>query len=110
MISIDHNVLRHFLTSIGIDEDAVDFLLQCLKTWTSTTWSTGPQNIYHEHGIPQGPLSSGMLSEAVLLHLDEAGEQGTKTIYLRYVDDIKIFAKTEDELRRKLIKLGPVIN
>jgi hypothetical protein len=27
------------------------------------------------------------------------------TIYLRYVDDIKIFAKTEDELRRKLIKL-----
>jgi hypothetical protein len=46
-----------------------------------------------------------MLSEAVLLHLDEAGEQGTRTIYLRYVDDIKIFAKTEDELRRKLIKL-----
>jgi hypothetical protein len=46
-----------------------------------------------------------MLSEAVLLHLDEAGEQGAKTVYLRYVDDIKILAKTEDELRRKLIKL-----
>jgi len=46
-----------------------------------------------------------MLSEAVLLHLDEAGEQGSKTVYLRYVDDIKILAKTEDELRRKLIKL-----
>lgn len=51
------------------------------------------------------PKPSGMLSEAVLTHLDEAGEQGTKTIYLRYVDDIKILAKTEDELRRKLIKL-----
>ena len=50
--TIDHNVLRHFLMSIGIDEDAIDFLLQCLKTWTSTTWSNGPQNIYHEHGIP----------------------------------------------------------
>lgn len=103
--SIDHNVLRHFLKSIATDEDTIDFLLQCLKTWTSTTWSNGPTNIYHEHGIPQGPLSSGMLSEAVLFHLDEAGEQGSKTIYLRYVDDIKILAKTEDELRRKLIKL-----
>jgi hypothetical protein len=46
-----------------------------------------------------------MLSEAVLLHLDEAGEQGSRTIYLRYVDDIKILARTEDELRPKLIKL-----
>jgi hypothetical protein len=103
--SIDHHVLRHFLKTIQIDEDTIEFLLQCLKTWTSSTWSNGPQNIYHEHGIPQGPLASGMLSEAVLQHIDEAGEQGKRTIYLRYVDDIKILAKNEGELRRKLIKL-----
>jgi retron-type reverse transcriptase len=103
--SIDHHVLRHFLKQSGVDEDTIDFLLQCLKVWTSTTWSTGPQNIYHEHGIPQGPLASGMLSEAVLQHIDRAGEQGRRTIYLRYVDDIKILAKREEELRRKLIKL-----
>lgn len=103
--SIDHYVLSHFLKEIGIDEDTVEFLLECLKVWTSSTWSTGPQNIYHEHGIPQGPLASGMLSEVVLQHLDRAGEQGRSTIYLRYVDDIKILAKSEDELRRKLIKL-----
>jgi Reverse transcriptase (RNA-dependent DNA polymerase) len=103
--SIDHKVLRHFLKELGIDEDTIDSLLDCLRVWTSTTWSTGPENIYHGHGIPQGPLASGMLSEAVLLHLDKAGEQGTKTVYLRYVDDIKILAKTEDDLRRKLIKL-----
>jgi hypothetical protein len=103
--SIDHNVLRHFLTDIGIDEDLIEFILESLRKWTSSTWSNGPQNIYHGHGIPQGPLSSGMLSEAVLQHLDEAGEQGGRTIYLRYVDDIKILARTEDELRRKLIKL-----
>jgi hypothetical protein len=103
--SIDHKVLRHFLKELGIDEDTIDSLLDYLRTWTSSTWSTGPQNIYHGHGIPQGPLASGMLSEAVLLHIDQAGEQGKKTIYLRYVDDIKILAKTEDDLRRKLIKL-----
>ena len=101
---IDHHVLSHFLKEIGVDEDTIGFLLDCLKVWTSSTWSNGPQNIYHEHGIPQGP-PSGMLSEAVLKHIDDAGEQGRKTIYLRYVDDIKILAKNEDELRRKLIKL-----
>ena len=47
-----------------------------------------------------------MLSEAVLQHLDIAGEQGRpRSIYLRYVDDIKILAKTERDLRAKLIKL-----
>jgi len=50
-------------------------------------------------------MSSGMLSEAVLLHLDEAGEKGSNTVYIRYVDDVKILAKSEDVLRRKLIKL-----
>ena len=103
--SIDHHVLRHFLTTLGIDGDSVDFLLDCLKVWTSSTWSNGKENIYHEHGIPQGPLASGMLSEAVLQHIDAAGERGRKTVYLRYVDDIKILAKSEDELRRKLIGL-----
>ncbi len=103
--SIDHHVLRHHLKETGVDEDAIDFLLECLKVWTSSTWSNGVQNIYHGHGIPQGPLASGMLSEAVLQHLDDAGEQGRKTIYLRYVDDIKILAKNEKELRRKLIEL-----
>ena len=104
--SIDHHVLVHFLKQLAIDEETIELLMLCLRKWTSTTWSTGPQNIYHQHGIPQGPLASGMLSEAVLQHLDSAGEQGgRRSIYLRYVDDIKILAKTEKELRAKLIKL-----
>ncbi|NIZ63490.1 hypothetical protein DL239_21265 [Sedimentitalea sp. CY04] len=104
--SIDHHVLVHFLRELKIEEDTIEYLRQLLKKWTSATWSNGPANIYHEHGIPQGPLPSGMLSEAVLQHLDQAGEQGgRRTIYLRYVDDIKILAKTEKDLRAKLIEL-----
>ena len=103
--SIDHHVLVHFLKELKIDEDTIEYLMRCLRKWTSATWSNGPVNIYHEHGIPQGPLASGMLSEAVLQHLDKAGEQGRRTIYLRYVDDIKILAKTELDLRAKLVKL-----
>jgi hypothetical protein len=103
--SIDHHVLSHFLKEVGLNEDAVALLMRCLKQWTSSTWSVGPTTIYHGHGIPQGPLSSGMLSEVVLQHIDTAGERGRKTRYIRYVDDIKIFAKSEEELRRKLIAL-----
>lgn len=104
--SIDHHVLVHFLKDLRIDEDTIEYLMLCLRKWTSATWSNGPANIYHEHGIPQGPLASGMLSEAVLQHLDKSGEQGgRRTIYLRYVDDIKILAKTEKDLRAKLVKL-----
>ena len=104
--SIDHHVLVHFLKELKIDEDTIEYLMRCLRKWTSATWSNGPSNIYHEHGIPQGPLASGMLSEAVLQHLDKSGEQGgRRTIYLRYVDDIKILAKTEKDLRAKLIKM-----
>ena len=103
--SIDHHVLTYFLRDVGLDEDAIKLLMQCLRQWTSSTWSTGAEAIYHEHGIPQGPLSSGMLSEVVLQHIDKAGERGSHTRYIRYVDDIKIFAKSEDVLRRKLIAL-----
>jgi len=65
----------------------------------------GP-HIYHEHGIPQGPLSSGIISEVVLRHIDDAGLRSVRDIrYLRYVDDIKIMAKSEDALRRRLVTL-----
>lgn len=103
--SIDHHVLNYFLKDVGLDEDAIDLLLRCLRQWTSSTWNVGSKTIYHQHGIPQGPLSSGMLSELILQHIDKAGERGRKTRYIRYVDDIKIFAKTEAELRQKLIAL-----
>jgi len=103
--SIDHNVLRHFLNQLGVEPELSEFLLRCLQVWTSSTWSNSPSTIYHGHGIPQGPLSSGMLSEVVLAHIDEAGEKGRRTHYLRYVDDIKLYARNEADLRQKLIAL-----
>jgi hypothetical protein len=47
-----------------------------------------------------------MLSEVVLQHLDAIGDRKSKDVrYLRYVDDIKIMARDEKSLRRKLIAL-----
>ncbi|MEQ8288732.1 MAG: RNA-directed DNA polymerase [Gammaproteobacteria bacterium] len=98
--SLDHNVLRHFLEKLGLDPDFCRKLSEWLEMWTATD-----RGIYHNHGIPQGPLSSGLLSEVVLSHFDELKIKGVNFRYFRYVDDIRLFAKNERDLRRLLISL-----
>lgn len=105
--SIDHHVLKDCLLDIGVDMDLVEFLLSCLKTWTPNLGASGSRVIIQGHGIPQGPLSSGLLSEVVLKHLDDCALKRIRrsTKYLRYVDDIKVLSKDEAGLRRKLVLL-----
>ncbi len=105
--SIDHNVLKQFLLELQIDNDLIEFLLECLRIWSSSTWHELSNVIYHGHGIPQGPLASGLLSEVVLKFIDDLNNNSKKSNvkYLRYVDDIKLFAKSEDILRQKLVFL-----
>ena len=98
--SLDHGVLCHFLQKLGLDRDFCAKLSQWLAKWTATD-----KGIFHGHGIPQGPLSSGLLSEVVLSHFDELKLKGVKFHYFRYVDDIRLFAKNEHDLRRLLVSL-----
>lgn len=98
--SIDHNVLQHMLRDIGLDHDFCIELTRLLNKWTATS-----TQIYHHHGIPQGPLSSGLISEAVLKHFDDNFRTRFDVKYFRYVDDIRLFAKSEDHLRHALVSL-----
>ena len=59
--SLDHGVLCHFLRKLGCEPDFCQALRDYLTVWTATG-----ERIYQNHGIPQGPLSSGLISEAVL--------------------------------------------
>ncbi len=93
--SLDHGVLCHFLKVLRCDKDFLDLLVRCLNTWTSTQGS-----IYHNHGIPQGPISSGLLSEVVLQHFDQNHRAPPTVRYLRYVDDIRLFSTSLADLRR----------
>lgn len=102
--SIDHHVLKTILERLEVDDDLIHFLMTCLRRWTSANWSQDSSAVYHGHGIPQGPLPSGLLSEVVLSYLDGKGERRPAK-YLRYVDDIKLFAKSEAPLRQQLIDL-----
>jgi hypothetical protein len=98
--SVDHGVLCHFLAELGCERDFCNFLRNCLSKWTAND-----RRIYQFHGIPQGPLSSGLLSEVVLQHFDQYYGAKANLVYLRYVDDIRLFAKREVDLRRMLVRL-----
>jgi hypothetical protein len=101
--SIDHNVLKHFLYDIGLQKEFNDTLCMYLMKWTATR---GENRIYQGHGIPQGPLSSGLLSEVVLRHFDENKAENHKSWrYFRYVDDMRFFAKSEHNLRLMLVDM-----
>lgn len=93
--SLDHGVLCHFLKELRLDEDFTELLTKCLCHWTSAQGK-----IFHNHGIPQGPLSSGLLAEVVLQHFDR-NHKAPKTVrYLRYVDDIRLYSRSFSDLRR----------
>ncbi len=98
--SLDHAVLRHFLSKLGLADEFCLTFTRWLERWTATE-----QGIFHNHGIPQGPLSSGLLSEVVLSHFDEIKVKGIEFRYFRYVDDIRLFSRNERSLRRLLVTL-----
>lgn len=101
--SIDHSVLGYFLVDLGLKKEFTDKLTNYLRHWTA---DTGTAQIYQGHGIPQGPISSGLLAEVVLRYFDE--NRSTKPRawrYFRYVDDIRFFAKNESDLRSMLLEM-----
>jgi hypothetical protein len=98
--SLDHDVLCYFLRILRCDQEFCSFLTNCLSAWTATN-----RGIYHSHGIPQGPLASGLIAEVVLQHFDQHTSTRASLVYLRYVDDIRLFATNETALRRSLIRL-----
>lgn len=101
--SIDHAVLRHFLEDLGLQQEFAHQLCEYLKHWTAAMAET---RIYQGHGIPQGPLASGLLSEVVLKYFDETRTKKPKEwVYFRYVDDMRFFAKNEHDLRLMLVEM-----
>ncbi|MDD4009675.1 MAG: RNA-directed DNA polymerase [Fermentimonas sp.] len=101
--SIDHQVIEYFLNQYGIQKEFCDRLISCLLRWSANN------EMLHGHGIPQGPLASGLLSEVVLSHFEDRYEKSKKNnkdvFYFRYVDDIKLLGKDERSLRGVLAHL-----
>jgi len=80
-----------------------DAVCEWLEKWITPrpTWPL-------QHGIPQGPQSSDFLAEIFLLPIDEEMSKSRKHAYVRYVDDIRIFGKTELDVQAAVQKLEGV--
>jgi hypothetical protein len=103
--SIDHRALKHFLCELKLELEFCDRLCELLSVWTTSSKAIP---IYQGHGIPQGPPPSGLLSECILRHFDDHASGSRSIKYFRYVDDIRLFAKNEKEIRRRLVLLDRI--
>jgi retron-type reverse transcriptase len=95
---IDHNLLQQQLARAIKNEEFLAFVGRCLSAWT-TNWS----GQHLRHGVPQGPEASALLADLVLSQFDRLPLKDVQ--YVRYVDDVKIMAKSEAPLRRALLRL-----
>lgn len=94
--TLDHHLLETLLKNHNIPEELIKILSEQLTTWTK---DDARNNHQYKHGIPQGPQPSSLLSELYLHSIDEQmrklKQKHRDFEYIRYVDDIRVFAKTE---------------
>lgn len=95
--TVSHELLLRTIYPRAANAD-LDWFAKCLRAWSSGRAASG-----HGHGLPQGLLASDFLAECFLLPVDLALQP--RPGYMRYVDDIRLFGATEDEVRADLIEL-----
>lgn len=95
--TISHELLLRTIYPRSRNAD-LNWIASCLQRWSSYRPAYG-----HGHGLPQGPLASDFLAECFLLPIDVALRK--RSGYIRYVDDVRLFGTTEDEVRAALIEL-----
>jgi len=99
--NISLNVLRERLLTLRASNDyasGVNYLVEnILKPWTTNSK-------VEDFGLPQGPSASSILADIYLYQVDR-DMKINKIVYIRYMDDIRIFTKTKADLKRALICL-----
>ncbi|MCG3174813.1 MAG: hypothetical protein GMKNLPBB_03102 [Myxococcota bacterium] len=96
--TISHNLLLKTIYPRTRTNSEMELFRSCLAAWSSEKAAS-----QHGHGIPQGPLASDFLAECFLLPIDEKLQKTPG--YTRYVDDVRLFGKTEDDVRAAIFQL-----
>ena len=96
--TISHELLFRTIFPRKRQDAETQYLLDLLRTWGSPRPPVGLR-----HGLPQGPIASDFLAEVFLLPVDLALEGRHR--YVRYVDDVRLFGRTESEVREAVLAL-----
>ena len=87
------------LNKFGVEPEILDLLGDCLNIYSGTKESVTPGV-----GIPQGPAASFFYANVFLTDLDYEISQRGYTYY-RYMDDIRIYEESEEELTEALVMI-----
>lgn len=94
-----YNLLAFLGDECGVQEEILDLLGDCLNVWSGTREGTTPGV-----GIPQATSASHFFANLFLNDLDNLiKDRGLR--YYRYMDDIRIYGYSHDELQRILVEL-----
>ncbi|MCX5813686.1 MAG: RNA-directed DNA polymerase [Proteobacteria bacterium] len=97
--TISHELLIKTIAPKSHEKEPWKTYKKWLGLWSSPEGVDG-----HGHGIPQGPIAADFLAEAFLLPMDEMFlKKGVR--YVIYVDDIRIFTKTELAAQQAAVEL-----
>lgn len=97
--TISHDLLLSIVSPNGDEFETINTIKDWLRVWSADNIST-----MTGHGIPQGPIASDFLAEAFFLPIDLQLQKATFQ-YIRYVDDIRLFGRTDNEVREAAIRL-----
>jgi len=99
-------ILRdHLLRHLPHETELVNLMCLFLESWCDRT----RDGRAHHRGIPQGNFVSSFLGNVFLIPLDEAFINLEKELdikYFRYMDDVRIFAKTREDARRCVLLMA----
>lgn len=95
--NVDHRTLISDLNGIGIPEEIRKLLTTLLSTWA----------LIHK-GIPQGHSAADILGKLYLYRVDDQLRALGKR-HIRYVDDIRIFCRSETEAKITLVELAKLL-
>lgn len=99
--TISHDHIINLLTPRSPNSDIAVFTKKALNRWSSEKKSKT-----FSHGIPQGPIASSYVGELIFLDMDQPMLQAEEDFfYLRYVDDVRLFANDEDRVREGIVYL-----
>ncbi|GEM_PF-4441973 len=101
---VDHDLLLTNVRKYVRDAYLLELLGKMLNMWTEDTAETR-----FVHGLPQGPEGSGFLADLFLFAVDDAILAQPNHVYLRYVDDIRVFCSSARECKVAASRLAEAV-
>jgi Reverse transcriptase (RNA-dependent DNA polymerase) len=96
--NINLGLLRSELARIGCPTAAINLIGLCLNHWAQCP----------DRGLPQGVIASDVLAKLYLEPFDKRLREASID-HMRYTDDLRIYAQSEEEAQRALVMITTVL-